>query len=198
MMSEIIATDYELFYLINGLWRTDWLDALLPYWRKKEFWIPAYALLAGILLYRFRWKGFYFLLLIGLTIAIADQTSSSLIKPAVQRLRPCREPALDPPAVNIVHCGGGFSFPSSHATNHFALGMLLFLTWGRKWGRWRWLLLLWAATIAYAQVYVGVHFPVDVLAGSLLGSLIGGLLAWGYRRAAGWHIDAFYHPSPGS
>lgn len=195
-MTEILAFDYDLFQLLNGQWRAEWLDWIMPYWRKKEFWIPAYAILAVLLIYRYRWKGFYFLLIIGATIGVADQLSSSVIKPSVQRLRPCREPALSPAAINLVHCGGGYSFPSSHATNHFALAVLLFLSWGRRWGRWRWLLLFWAATIAYGQVYVGVHYPIDVLVGTLLGCLIGSSMALVYQRWSAIRIAPFYRPAP--
>lgn len=191
-MSDIVLVDQYVFHLLNGTWRAEGLDLILPYWREKTFWVPLYVVLAGLLYYRYRRRALYLLLFVGLTITVADQLSSSVIKPAVARLRPCRTEGLEPPVYNIVTCGGGYSFPSSHAANHFALSALLFFSWGRRWGRWRWLLWLWAASVAYAQVYVGVHFPVDVLAGALLGTAIGLGLATLYKRWPAARIDEFY------
>ncbi|MEZ4983676.1 MAG: phosphatase PAP2 family protein [Saprospiraceae bacterium] len=100
---------------------------------------------------------------------------------------------LSEPVRQLIPCGGGYSFTSSHATNHFAVAFFLFLTWGRLWKRWRWLLLLWAATIALGQVYVGVHYPLDITVGALLGMT----LAWGisilYKRWLAVRISEFYH-----
>jgi len=93
----------------------------------------------------------------------------------------------------LAGCGGGYSFPSSHASNHFALASLLAPSWARgASSRWRWALFLWAASIAYGQVYVGMHYPVDVLFGALLGTAIG----WGASRLycrlpAGWREPGF-------
>ncbi|GJM34616.1 MAG: hypothetical protein DHS20C18_36170 [Saprospiraceae bacterium] len=120
---------------------------------------------------------------VGLTIAVADGASSQLIKKNVKRLRPCRTEAL---AVNLlVPCGGGYSFTSSHATNHFAIALLLIMVFGKRFRQIKWPLLLWAASIAYGQVYVGVHYPIDVIAGGLLGSLIGVGVAYLYYTAEG-------------
>lgn len=176
-MSELLQLDHTLFHLINSEWHWPLLDSIMPYWRDKKFWIPLYVILTIFLLYRFRLKGLYLILAAMLTAGIADATSSHLIKKTVKRLRPCNDPDLKEDVVLLAGCGSGYSFTSSHATNHFALAMFLVLTLGRKY-RWiRWPLLLWAASIAYGQVYVGVHFPVDVLIGSLLGILIGFLMS---------------------
>ena len=171
-MEQLLAFDQWLYGLINGAGTHPCLDAVLVPWRHRDTWIWLYVLLAGLLLWQFRLKGLYLLLGVGLTVGIADQLSSKVIKPAVERARPCRTPGTSTPGRTLVHCGGGYSFPSSHAANHFALAVVLFATAGRRWGRWRWGLIGWAALVAYAQVYVGVHYPVDVLAGALLGSLV--------------------------
>ena len=78
-------------------------------------------------------------------------------------------------------CGSGYSFTSSHATNHFAIALFLVLLWGRKHPFLRYLFPLWAASIALAQVYVGVHYPLDIFVGSLLGVGIGVLGYFSYR-----------------
>ena len=103
---------------------------------------------------------------------IADLTSSRLVKKSFQRLRPCNEIGLENSLNERIGCGKSYSFTSSHATNHFALSMFLILLLGT---RFKWIkipLFLWAVSIAFAQVYVGVHYPSDVLAGALLGSLL--------------------------
>ncbi|MEM1216516.1 MAG: phosphatase PAP2 family protein, partial [Bacteroidota bacterium] len=156
-MEQLINFDYELFEWINRGWQHPWLDAIVPHWREKTTWIPAYLLLIGVLFWQYRQSALYWLLALAITVGLADQVSSTLLKKNVERLRPCREATLDPPARVLVHCGGGYSFTSSHATNHFAVALFIFLSWGRRWGRWRWLLPAWAASIALGQVYVGVH-----------------------------------------
>jgi len=108
------------------------------------------------------------------TVGMADVVSSKLVKPAVQRVRPCNDVGLKFEVRELVHCGGGYSFTSSHATNHFAIATFLYLVLGGLRKKWiRWALLAWAASIAYGQVYVGVHYPLDVITGAVLGSLIG-------------------------
>jgi len=113
-----------------------------------------------------------------LCFAAADFSSSQILKKQVQRLRPCNDPALAAQVQLRVPCGSGYSFTSSHAANHFAVALFLIGVFGDL-NRWiRPSLLLWAGSIALSQVYVGVHYPGDVLCGGLLGSLIG----WGGGR----------------
>lgn len=164
------------------------MDAIMPYWRAKNFWIPLYILIATVAIKRFRLKGLYLILALGLTVGISDTLSSKVIKPAVHRLRPCNDPELKATAHVLVYCGKSYSFTSSHATNHFAVASFLSLTlglfypWSRKW------LYLWAASIAYGQVYVGVHYPLDVIGGALLGLLIGNIVAKTYLRFPKFHL----------
>ena len=172
-MEQLLAYDQWLYGLVNTAGQHPWLDAVLVPWRERDNWLWLYAALALLVLWQYRLFGLYAVLAVGLTVGVADQLSSQVIKPAVERPRPCRTPGAATPGRTLVHCGGGYSFPSSHAANHFALAVVLLASVGRRWGGWRYLLLLWAALVAYAQVYVGVHFPVDVLVGALLGSGIG-------------------------
>ncbi len=183
MTEQLIHLDQALFQLFNGQWQHPWVDALAPLWRDKRFWIPLYLALAGWAVWRFRWRGLYWLLALALTVAVSDTLSSRVIKPLVARVRPCRTPELQADLHLLVHCGSGYSFTSSHAANHFAVAAFLFATIGLWHRRMRWLWWLWAASIAYAQVYVGVHYPGDVLAGALLGSLTGWALARAYNAS---------------
>ncbi len=165
--------DEQLFFLINQKWGNKFFDIILPPIRDKIFWVPLYFLIAILIMWKFKWKGILLLLLLALNFGISDQLSSSVVKPAVNRTRPCNDENLKESVIlRIDRCGVGKSFTSSHATNTFAFAVLCILFFGR---RLKWLLplgLFWAFSISYAQVYVGVHYPLDIIAGGLLGSLI--------------------------
>jgi undecaprenyl-diphosphatase len=181
-MDDILRWDTALFELINSGWTAAWLDALMPLWREKTTWIPLYLALSAFLVYRFRKNALPLLLGCTLTVGVADVVSSSLVKPAVQRLRPCNTAELRTEIHQLVPCGSGYSFTSSHAANHFALAVFLLLTLG---GLWPWIrlpLLVWASSIAYGQVYVGVHYPLDVAAGGLLGTAIASIAAYLFQK----------------
>jgi membrane-associated phospholipid phosphatase len=168
---DLIQLDQQLFTYINQVWTNSAADMLLPLFRNKIFWIPLYFFLAAWLLLNFRRKGLWVILCLAATVIVGDFVSSGIIKPLVQRDRPCNDTSLT--VRNLVRCGPGKSFTSSHATNHFAIAVFLSVLLGYR-QRWVWVLgLAWAGAISYAQVYVGVHFPLDVFCGALLGSLIG-------------------------
>lgn len=172
-MEAILEFDQTIFFLINNDGHNSFLDAIMPYWRDKYTWIPFYLALAIFVIYKFKAKGLYLILALALTVGIADTISSKIIKKSVQRLRPCNDTQINQQVKLLVRCGGGYSFTSSHATNHFAVALFLIGTLGRIFRRIKWPLLFWAATIAMGQVYVGVHYPLDILVGGTIGSLIG-------------------------
>jgi membrane-associated phospholipid phosphatase len=182
MLDTLLELDRTLFGLLNGQWHNSFFDAVLPYWREKLVWVPLYVGLIAFALYRFRREGLYFVLAAALTVGLADTLSSKVLKKNVQRLRPCQDSELQAEVRLLAGCGRSYSFTSSHAANHFALAVFIAFIWGRRWRAIRWPLLLWAGSIAYAQVYVGVHYPLDVLAGGLLGALVGILMAKLYLR----------------
>lgn len=184
-MTSIIEIDEWLFSLINQDLHNPVLDFIMPYWRDKYFWIPFYVALAGFLVYKFKTKSLYLIIGLLLTVSVADSVSSRIVKQSVQRIRPCNQEEFKEEVELLVRCGTGYSFTSSHATNHFAIAVFLILTLGRIYRKIKWPLLLWAASIALGQVYVGVHFPLDIFAGGLLGSLIG------------WGVASIYHRIPG-
>jgi membrane-associated phospholipid phosphatase len=172
VLDTLVQWDQALFHLVNGVWTSALLDAVLPVWRDRWTWLPLYAVIAIFAGVKMRARAIRFLLFAALTVAAAETASSHLLKPAVGRPRPCHADSHVQSRV-LVPCGPADSFPSSHSTNHMALGLFLFLAL-RPWlGRVRWLLLPWPLTIAYGQVYVGVHYPADVAAGLLLGAAIG-------------------------
>lgn len=173
MTDALIHIDHQLFFYINNTLHTEIGDTIMPLMRNKLFWTPLYVALAGLLLYRYKMRGLWIILLTVLVVILCDQVSSSVIKPLVGRLRPCNDPTLAQQVKLLVHCGAGKSFTSSHATNHFGVAVFLGTM---LWKPFKWmlpLLLLWAATVSVAQVYVGVHFPLDITGGALLGTTIG-------------------------
>jgi undecaprenyl-diphosphatase len=180
-MESLLQLDEHLFYLINNGWQNPVLDAIMPIWREKSTWIPLYILLAAFVIYRFKIKGLYLIMALGLLVGISDNVSSQLIKKNVRRIRPCNDGTVEDVHL-IISCGSGYSFPSTHAVNHFVVATFLSLTVGQFYKKIRLPLYLWAASIALGQVYVGVHYPLDILIGALFGFLLGYLGAKLYLR----------------
>jgi len=181
-METLLQLDTALFQIINQDWQNAFFDVILPFFRNKYVWIPLYLFIASFFVINFSKKGFLLILMIGITAGLADFTSSTIIKKNVERLRPCNNPELKETTRLLVNCGSGYSFTSSHATNHFALATVLIFTFGRIF-RWTKIpFFLWAATIALAQVYVGVHYPIDVICGAVLGSFIGFIGVFAIQR----------------
>lgn len=175
--------DKNLFLKINTHWTNGFLDAVIPWWRDQNTWIPLYLFLFVFMLVNARNKTWLWLLFAILTILISDQLNSSVLKYCFDRLRPCNDPIMR--YREILRIPGrpqSPSFPSSHAVNHFAIGLYFFMTLKKYIGRWVWLFIFWAASICYGQVYVGVHYPLDVAGGAVVGTLIGLFTSFIYRR----------------
>lgn len=183
ILEDIIQKDQAIFHKINTDWTHPFLDQLLPWCRESTHWYPFYFLLFAFLFYKWRNKVWKWLLFAVITIAVTDQISSSFFKPLFHRLRPCADPLIAPYAkLLLAHCSGGYSFTSSHAANHFGIAMFFFLTLHSIMGRFKYFLFLWAGIIAYAQVYVGVHYPIDIIGGTIIGLVVGLLTAKSYQK----------------
>ncbi len=174
--------DHQLFWAIHDGLSTPFLDVVAPLLREKLHWLPVYLALAGWLFARLGpKKGTAALLFVIVAVALANTLAAEIIKPWVGRERPCR---LWPEVHALVPCGGGKSFPSAHSANHFALSLALWMVWpAGKSALLAGLLAFWAFSVAFAQVYVGVHFPADVLAGALVGMGTAAAVAKGWARA---------------
>lgn len=165
--------DKIFFVLIQHDSDHRFLDPVMLVLREPLTWVPFYAFM---LYYSFRagkQKAWAFILLSVLTFAITDSLTAQVLKPLFGRLRPCHDPGMQAVLREMVDCGGLYSMPSNHAANHFGLASFWYFSIrainGRKWS-WLW---IWAALICYAQVYVGKHYPFDVLAGGIVGTLTG-------------------------
>lgn len=180
---SILDIDQQIFQFINGDISNIVFDYLMPVLREKFIWLPCYVFLIVFMFVNYRFPvAVYFITALLITIGLSDITSSKLIKNNVERLRPCNDPSLSEVVKLRVVCGNGYSFTSSHAANHFALSFFLIYTIGRSFRKWRWPLIIWASLISIAQVYVGVHYPLDVFFGGLLGTAIGMLVAVTYNK----------------
>jgi undecaprenyl-diphosphatase len=168
------SNDQFLFIYINRFWTNSILDNVFPIWRESITWVPLYLFLFVFAIINLRSKAWLWILFLIITIVITDQFSSSLFKEWFNRPRPCRDPYFSQYVRLLMNrCPTSGSFTSSHATNHFGAAVFLSITLKPLIKKWRYLFYFWAITICYGQVYVGVHYPLDVLGGAILGALIG-------------------------
>ncbi|MDX2003593.1 MAG: phosphatase PAP2 family protein [Chitinophagales bacterium] len=173
MMDYLIHLDHQLFHTINQGLKNGFLDLFMPLMRNKWMWLPLYTFSGFFILNNFKKDGWKILLGAVIVIVLSDQMSSSIVKPLFERIRPCNDPYIKASVRTLVACGSGFSFTSSHAANHFAISIFAGLLFFSK-SRFLFpILLLWSTIVGFAQVYVGVHYPSDIVGGGILGTVIG-------------------------
>jgi undecaprenyl-diphosphatase len=163
--------DQQLLLYLNSL-NSPFFDHVMFAISGKLIWAPLYIAIMIYLGVKFRRKFIIILFFIILGISLSDQVSVHLFKNLFQRLRPCHEPGLE----GLLHlvkgeCGGQYGFVSSHATNSFYVALLSLLFIRKKWFTIS--IVLWASIVGYSRIYLGVHYPGDVLCGSILGAMIG-------------------------
>lgn len=189
LLSKAGELDRFLFSKVNGEWHNSFLDTFLPFTREAQLWVPFYFFLLVFSWMNFKFRGLCWALFFLVNYGISDQVSSTLIKWYFMRPRPCQDPEImDQVRLLVAHCPGNPSFTSSHAVNHFAAAMFVFVTFKKELGKWWMLMFAWAALISYAQVYVGVHYPMDVIAGAIIGSILGYLPAIIFNKKIGLTI----------
>ena len=172
-MGGIQAVDTQVFLWLNGL-HTGWLDKVMVSITEMWPWIPIYILLLFLVFKKYRWSGFWILLAVGVVILCSDQLSAHVCKPLFHRLRPCFNPDLE----GLVHLpkglpGGKYGFFSSHAANTFAVASFLTAVLRESYRHIGWWLYGWAFVSSYTRIYIGVHYPGDIIGGAVLGILIG-------------------------
>jgi undecaprenyl-diphosphatase len=188
MLDYLNRLDHSLFLAIHH-WRNPFLDALMPVVTNRWTWIPLYILLAVLLSLRFRRQMLILAPVIALLILCSDQ-SANLLKNNICRPRPCYDASLE----NVITpdgCGGNYGFVSGHAANSMALAVFLWLLAGPARGfspvkrKKAWLLLFpWVILVCWSRIYMGVHFPFDLLGGCLLGMCWAFLIFILYRNFA--------------
>ena len=201
-MDYLIHIDQQWLLAING-WHSEWADILMWYISKSTTWLPLYALLVGLIVYRFgilspslcregrRGSSLLRVLIIlagfAVAVGVSDFVSSGIIKPWVCRLRPTHEPEL----AGLIHLvngytGGLYGFVSSHAANTMACALLFAFLYRNKYATVG--LMLWVALNCYSRMYLGVHYPADIIGGLAIGALMA-TLTYGMVRRLVEHVD---------
>lgn len=169
-MEEIILEDKQAMIFLNNLGSS----TFDPFWilvSEKWFWIPLYVIFLYFLYKNFTKKSlFYILLFVALGITASDQIAN-IFKFGFERLRPCHDPSLEG-LLREVKCGGKFGFYSAHSSNSFFVATYLTILLGKKIKQLPYFLFVWAAIVAYSRVYLGMHFPGDIIIGAIMGILL--------------------------
>ena len=165
--------DHQLFLFLNGL-HVGWLDPVMTFISSEMGWIPFYAVLLFFVFYKYHWKGLWVLLGVIVVITLSDQISASVFKPIFHRLRPCYDPLIE----DLVYTpkgkpGGHYGFISSHAANTFALASFIYMTMRQHYKKIGWIMFPWAILVSYSRIYMGVHFPGDIICGAIVGMILG-------------------------
>lgn len=177
MFEWLLQLDRTLFLFINSTIANPVTDAIMPLITSDDLLRVLYGLALALCLWkgdaRLRWL----VLFSGITLLLTDQLAGNFLKDAIGRLRPCHPDSAMPSLHLLVGCGGGKSMPSAHAANSFGQAILFGLAYRHI----RTYILTFAGLIAVSRVFVGVHYPGDILVGAAIGALLGWLVLLGYR-----------------
>ena len=187
MLEQLLKYDTDLFLYLNGLGNTSW-DWLWRFITEKWSSIPLYAVLLYIIYKKFQWKGTLVVLVcVALMITATDQLAN-LFKYGIQRPRPCRVEELKAVMRFVADGCGRYGYFSAHAASSMAAAVFLGLLLQKYFKYLPYLLILWAVLTGYSRIYLGVHYPLDVITGMTFGGIIGWLFyllqGWGQRKFA--------------
>lgn len=170
-MEEIIQEDKQVFLYLNNLGD----PAFDQFWMlisSTWIWVPLYIIFLYFLYKNYKLRSLVFILIFLTLGAVVSDQLSNVFKYGVARLRPCHDPTLEH-HMRIVKCGGQFGFYSAHASNTFFLAIYLGILLKNKIKWFPYAIVVWALVVSYSRIYLGVHFPIDILVGAFVGSLLG-------------------------
>jgi undecaprenyl-diphosphatase len=167
MLDWLDYIDKQIFLNINSF-HSPLSDQIWIWITNIPTWIPLYILLLFFIIKVFKKDSVYVIISLLLVILACDQITSTFMKPFFARLRPCYDAEIG----YLVHvankCGGQFGFASGHSANSFGIAMFIWMIFRRYW-KWTWVIFIWATTVAFSRVVVGVHYPGDIIVGGLIG-----------------------------
>ena len=174
MIETLECLDIALFLFLNGLYHSS-IDPLMLWISDKYVWIPFYIFLLALVVRKHELKSLLIIVpALIILITLSDQISVHVFKNGFERLRPCYNEDVQGIVHLVGNCGGQFGFISSHATNSFALAA--FLTLVMKTRSFTYMIIAWAAIVSYSRIYLGVHYPADIIGGMVIGSVIGSVV----------------------
>ncbi len=178
-MNYLIELDKQLLLFFNSFHTPFW-DSFFETFSGKIIWVPIVILIIGVIVKNKRKEAFWILLCVVATITLADQISV-LIKNTVERPRPSHEITLQG-LVQLVngHKGGRFGFVSSHAANAFAFALFTSLLFRQRY--YTVAIFTWATVNSYSRMYLGMHYPADIIGGALLGLVLGGAMFYAMKK----------------
>lgn len=183
-METIIQWDKDLFNFFNHCCYNDFMDAFMLVLTDRLTWIPLYVTLLYVIYKIFKQKTYWILLAVGILVAGTDLVSTKVFKNNVERWRPCREEAqldFEVRTLPDVSCSK-YGFVSSHAANTFGLAVFIGLLFfnKKKWPLYA--LLFWASLVTFSRLYLGLHYPLDLLAGAMVGSFLAILVYFAFKK----------------
>lgn len=178
VLTALVLFDQNVFTFLNNAFSNQLLNYFFVTITDGTFWIIPGLAAAALFYANQKNKALIIIGLALITVAISDPVSSHIIKPLVARHRPCHPDFLIPGTHMLLGFKTSASFPSSHAANMFAQAMLLTFFYPKRW----FIFFSFAGVIGFSRIYVGVHFPLDVMSGAILGILVGNLVYFSYKR----------------
>ena len=169
MIETLELIDQHLLLWLNSK-HSVFFDGFMYLVSDKYIWVPFYLVILVFMIRKYRWKSLWIILAVVVMITLSDQVSN-LLKYGIKRPRPCKDPEIGY-LVHIVknYCSGAYGFVSAHAANSFALA-----TFVSKLSRKKWIttgMYIWASVVSYSRIYLGVHYPGDVICGAIIGALL--------------------------